>query len=1116
MQMKKRVLSVLLALCLAGSLASTVWATGDQATPETAAKASAETVGESTPETADEPSYPAQEFEAAVHGADMTVNVSAPEGALPEDVTLTAALVGSSEDDADDQAVADVAAELNDAGVEYDGFVALDISFVDADGNKVEPLQPVSVNFTLPAELLPEDVDASTLEVQHLKENEAGEVEAVETVADTADATEGTVTVDTPVATLSEDGEATLPADAAVTAEFTVDGFSYFVLSYNAGMMQLKVLCVDEEGNAIGDDQSLGSVSFGNTFTGGKEKTVEEILSELNQTSLTNQGYKFKEARVYVSDKNSEGNEYVETAIADSFKYVSFFDGFLETGWAFHTPNQDGFEEGWHNMTVLNEWFGNTEYTVYFVYEKEEEEEPEIPTVTVPDHSKTVFTNNDGTYTLKLDVEGNVTSSTNKLQLNLMLIIDQSGSMAEYISDGHGDTQSKKDAVISAVQDLTDTLKNNDNVSVNYNVITFSDYKHTQSVTGWTKDIVKVNDAVSNMQTTGGTNYQAAIREAKAQLSSADNKVASCAIFLTDGDPTYRMWGNSEVGFGNSDPLGWNIDSAVSEISSMGVDSFYCIGTGDSGDLDTSNLQRLCDAVAATDTGWFTATNTDSLKDAFAKIAGATTTLATKNIQIKDTLSDYVVPATAAQPHITVKDGNEVIAEADNTVQVDGVTIRAELSGKQLTLIFPEDYVLKDGWIYSVTLKIQPSELAISDYEARREKGEDYPDTADEETGTHALQSGYYSNNSATLTYKGVNDPDAQDPTVVEYKKPVIQIDDSYLTPPTTDLTIIKEVDDSVPESVDLSGESYTFIIAGPASLVDEEGITYPYEGKDTPLSFEAGTGDNQGKAVASVTVSGEGSITIKGLPTKMDYTVTEGMVEDIDTNPNDGKQDYYPVVDETKYQVDSGQESKNCATITNLSQPTSVTVTNTYKPYKTLTVKKVVSGEMGSYSDYFDFSAKIAGVGDSQYSATLINRGSDEMTNSDGYDFKLNSNGDVTLVNLKENDVVTIFEAPGDSRGYTAKAPDVTSEVLVNENIDPESGNYTLNGNTRFTITVPDGNITDLGTITFNNEREAVAPTGLESNHTAPYTIMVTVAGIAGLALIGGMVVRRRRRRME
>lgn len=163
--MKKRVLSALLALCLTLSLAGAAFAENETLSPaqETSVSESASSAAEpqeekeseveaeevSTAETAQEPSYPAQDFEAAVDGADnMTVNVSAPEGALPEGVTLISALVGSSEDDADDQAVADVAAELDDAKVEYDGFVALDISFVDADGNKVEPLQPVSVNFT--------------------------------------------------------------------------------------------------------------------------------------------------------------------------------------------------------------------------------------------------------------------------------------------------------------------------------------------------------------------------------------------------------------------------------------------------------------------------------------------------------------------------------------------------------------------------------------------------------------------------------------------------------------------------------------------------------------------------------------------------------------------------------------------------------------------------------------------------------------------------------------------------------------------------------------------------------------------------------------------------------
>ena len=52
--------------------------------------------------------------------------------------------------------------------------------------------------------------------------------------------------------------------------------------------------------------------------------------------------------------------------------------------------------------------------------------------------------------------------------------------------------------------------------------------------------------------------------------------------------------------------------------------------------------------------------------------------------------------------------------------------------------------------------------------------------------------------------------------------------------------------------------------------------------------------------------------------------------------------------------------------------------------------------------------------------------------------------------------------------------------------------------------------------TVEFANNRNPVAPTGLESNHTAPYTLMITAAGIAGLALIGSMMARRVRRRRE
>ena len=165
----------------------------------------------------------------------MTVQVDIPAGSLPADARLTAELLGASTDADAAHTVADVAAELDEADVDYDGFVALDISFVDAAGAKIEPLQPVSVSFSLPADLLPAEADPATLAVQHLAEDETGKVETVETVADVADETDGTVTVETGAAALSlEEDAAALPADAEVKAEFEVDGFSTFTITWNA------------------------------------------------------------------------------------------------------------------------------------------------------------------------------------------------------------------------------------------------------------------------------------------------------------------------------------------------------------------------------------------------------------------------------------------------------------------------------------------------------------------------------------------------------------------------------------------------------------------------------------------------------------------------------------------------------------------------------------------------------------------------------------------------------------------------------------------------------------------------------------------------------------------
>ncbi|WP_166635450.1 InlB B-repeat-containing protein, partial [Aminicella lysinilytica] len=82
-------------------------------------------------------SYPEQSFSDSVGGTD--ISVSAPEGAFPEGTTMKATAVSSS----DVQTAIDKA-----AGSEVKNLQAIDITFYDKDGNKVEPKKNVDVKFS--------------------------------------------------------------------------------------------------------------------------------------------------------------------------------------------------------------------------------------------------------------------------------------------------------------------------------------------------------------------------------------------------------------------------------------------------------------------------------------------------------------------------------------------------------------------------------------------------------------------------------------------------------------------------------------------------------------------------------------------------------------------------------------------------------------------------------------------------------------------------------------------------------------------------------------------------------------------------------------------------------
>lgn len=202
---------------------------------------------EATPEeVTEEELSPAMTISSTTYSG-VTVEVSADEGVLPSDAHLFVAEIKSH---AGKQTAENA---LGNTDIEYDDYMVLDIQIRNGQAEEIEPDGNVRVNIMMDAARLPEDADASTLEIQHLAENANGEIKAVETVADNGNATDGSVGIN---------GD-------NVEAEFTVGSFSLFTLTWKAshseGAPGLRMYfdAYDINGNSLSDAAGLGLVEYG-------------------------------------------------------------------------------------------------------------------------------------------------------------------------------------------------------------------------------------------------------------------------------------------------------------------------------------------------------------------------------------------------------------------------------------------------------------------------------------------------------------------------------------------------------------------------------------------------------------------------------------------------------------------------------------------------------------------------------------------------------------------------------------------------------------------------------------------------------------------------------------
>ena len=1084
------------------------------------------------------------EYTAALEtdGETMNVIVTAPEGAFAEGVQPKLSVTMLTAED-ELNAVAD---KLDTAEVQYDGFAALDITFTDeATGEEVEPVKSVAVRIELPQAMVDSGIDLTTLAVQHLEEDADGNVQNVTEVA----------TLDNGI-TLSEEAAAAaneaagvapmsnMPAEEATAgdatetpaavAEFEVDGFSSFVITWTDSIIydaQINVVIRDIDTHQEIDIPGFDSSYWNNKLRNEETITVQDIISHLdtgeyeyaNRATYTVQNGQEQEFYSVRARRTREGSilKYYYFYFNGSNNYVRAYDS-NATIYLYYTKSDSGEVPGGDqgSTTVTN------------------------ATVTT---TKTADLRDDGSgnYDLTLSISGDRGSSSKKQKVDILFILDKSGSMNYSLNEDEvagGGESSRMDLLQKAVSNLVDTVEQNDSIDARYGAVAFARSQQRESKS-WT-NASSIKAFVENLNPGGGTNYQQGIYDGKQLLNGKRAGALTFVIFVSDGEPTYRginvtnnTFGSdsssSGTGNGQNDSKGYNIAAAVNEISTMTCDYFYAIGMGPEFGQDerghdktgTKNLKNLANAVHATskgDNNVFSASATDTLEQAFKDIAASVIFFAANDVTITDPLSNYADIVLNADGYaeftITVTrtelkdDEGEVTSEAKiwtKTVEADEsltftdreekdvtVTPAYDEQTKTITLTFPHSegetlgYELEPGYTYSISTVITPSEtakkLGMNDAAAQQ--------TPDDNTGTHSVkdkdgnkQQGFWSNDNekAKVTFTANGEPGAQ-----AFPKPVIQV--TQLD--TGNLTISKQVGGDA-TATDVANQTFSFTITAGSDVNTsqlKEGEFTVTGGVQQTVSFKE---DQNDAYSALLQISGTGNATIVDLPVGT-YTVTE-------TQPTNLQNFTF---DTTTDLTDSGTVSKDVNS--------TVTITNKYHRLEyELTVSKIVGGGMGDTETEFDFTVTLTDTlrnnGAYSFPTGQIPEDLNAIPEQDGvYSFQL-SNGDRVVIPLPAGVTAVVAEDTTEHPDYT-----VTSRKYVT----PEIGNeitettYPFNGGDKQTVE----NINDDYTVDFKNVRPTVAPTGLEDNHTKPFGLMVGVAVMAGLALAGGAVVRRRRRWME
>ena len=704
-------------------------------------------------------------------------------------------------------------------------------------------------------------------------------------------------------------------------------------------------------------------------------------------------------------------------------------------------------------------------------------------------HEKYATLRDDGTYDLTLTVAGKKGTETNKAKLDVIYILDKSGSMKE----DFGGT-SKRIAASNAITALTKSLKQNVNIDARFSMVTFSGNKTTgmwgqgdtktwddaEVAVSWTTDAGTIERG-SKPTSNGGTNYQAGIRTAKELLTSKRAGAMTAVIFISDGDPTFyynpdgytRGDGNND-GNGGADNLKVCLDAAKNEIANLGVNYFYTVGVGKASDY--VNLSDLCSASGVSGAKNFDGTNTDELTKAFSTIESDILTFLCSNVSIQDVLSENVEVVKdkdgvfkSLKIVVTGKDGKTIV-EGDNKVTFqDGtqnVTLKAgyDSKTKTITLDFPAEYQLNAEYTYKVIANIDATEKAYENYrknltDNKDENEKGYKDAADAGTGTHAGEKGMYTNENSeakmTYTFRGEEYTEL-------YDKPVIKLHPGKLI-------LEKEVeglDSLTPEQLEQYKANLKFKIKvktkNDTSLKEEE-ITLTAFAKESNGNEDSGSDSNTNRK------------------NKYIYTVMEGI------NPGS----FYEITEDggevEGYTWETAADKKNENGTIVKDETEKVSFKNTYSRKKfPLIINKTVEGNMSEKRKEFAFSITLKDANGAAYEL------SDEEIKDVGFSTKGEDQKGVYTFTLKDGESKE-FSLPYGCK-YTISEEDYSSSGYKTYIGEKKEENQKR--------TTEEETLTQKTEINFLNKKEVIPPTGVETTMTA-WLLMTGVTLLLGAVFL-------------